>query len=108
LVQVWAECQSFACAEWLSHIAADDLGKPPAVWRLTAGGLLEPEWDGGDESVGAPAERGGEDGAALVEQQAAAELARFNLANEHQDVLTRRDLGRGQVGEEGAHHRTLR
>jgi hypothetical protein len=45
------------------------------------------------------AERGGEDGAALVEQQAVAELARFNLANEHQDVLTRRDLGRGQVGE---------
>jgi hypothetical protein len=108
MVQVFTECQEFACAEWLGHIAADDLGKAPGRVAGNRRGLLEPEWDGGDESVGAPAERGGEDGAALVEQQAAAELARFNLANEHQDVLTRRDLGRGQVGEEGAHHRTLR
>ncbi len=29
MVQVCAECQAFACAEWLSHIAADDMGEGP-------------------------------------------------------------------------------
>jgi hypothetical protein len=29
MVQVWAECQELACAEWLGHIAADEMGKAP-------------------------------------------------------------------------------
>ena len=69
--------------------------------------LLETERHGGDDRVGAPAQGGGQDGAALVEEQAVAEFAGFDLADEHDDVGMGRDFGRGQVGEEGVHHGTF-
>lgn len=64
---------------------------------LEARELVEAEGDGGDRCITAAAEGGGQDGSSLVEEEPVAELARFDLTDQHYNVRVGEDVWGGQI-----------